>query len=145
MAVGAAFVTVGGILVGIGLSRVAGSHQDVWSSPWFDSGGVAVVVGILLVISTPLISWWRSRRHRPPVSHKGTESKASTSDHGTSAVSPLRLRLDDEDWRLSYRAVWSLGLKITATNITGKPIVLVDCQLRSEKGETQRPPLTPEV
>src|SRR5882672_2342343 len=98
MAIGGAFVAVGGILVGIGLSRTAGSHQDVWSSPWFDGGGAVVVVGVLLVISTPLISWWRSRRRRPPASHQGPEPDAPASEHGTSAVSPLRLRLDDEDW-----------------------------------------------
>lgn len=143
MAVGAAFVAVGGILVGIGLSRIAGSHQDVWSSPWFDSGGAVVVVGVLLVVSMPLISWWRSRRRT--ASHEGPCSDAPVSGHGTSAVSPLRLRLDDEDWRPSYRAVWALGLKVTVTNITGKPIIIVDRQLRSERGETQRPPLAPEV
>lgn len=145
MAVGAAFVAVGGILVGIGLSRIAGSHQAVWSSPWFDSGGVVVVVGVLLVVSTPLISWWHSRLRRPPTSHQGPESDAPVSDHGTSAASPLRLRLDDEDWRPSYRAVWALGLKVTVTNVTGKPIILVDYQLRNESSETQRPPLASEV
>ena len=104
-----------------------------------------MLAGLLLVVSTPLISWWRSSRDRPPASHQGSESDVQAADHGTSAASPLRLRLDDEDWRLSYRAVWALGLMVTVTNVTGRPIILVAYRLRSEPGETQRPPLAQEV
>jgi hypothetical protein len=66
-------------------------------------------------------------------------------DHEEQASSPLHLRLADENWRLSYNAVWVFGLAVSITNLTGKSIILAHYQLRSEPGETQRPQLAEKV
>lgn len=126
-------VTIGAALMGVGAVQTAGLHQNVWSNPWFDGGCALVAPGALLVI-TIIISWWRSWRRQPPAIHQRSEPDALMPDHDEQISSPLHLRLADENWRLTYNAVWVFGLAVSVINLTGKPIILVHYQLRSESG-----------
>ena len=143
-AAGSTLVTIGVALMGVGAVQTAGLRQDVWSDPWFDGGCALVAPGALLVI-TMIFSWWRSWRRKSSAIRRESEPDALMPDHEEQTSSPLHLRLADENWRLAYNAVWVFGLAVSVTNLTGNPIILVHYQLRSESGETQRPPLAEEV
>jgi hypothetical protein len=143
-AVSGMLAAIGGAFMGVGAVQTA-SSQDVWSNPWFDGGFAAVAVGALLVISATSASWWRVLRRRPPVIKQRSRPSAMILEHEPAAANPLELRLVDEDWQLSYRAVWAFGLAVCVTNTTDRPVVLANYHVRSEPGETQHPPFAQEV
>lgn len=119
-AVGGMLAVIGGTFVGVGAVQTAGSHQDVWSNPWFDGGCAVVALGFLLVISV-IVPWVRSWRRRPPA---------------------LLLLLGSEIWHPFYDVVWGVGLAVHIINRTSDPVTIVRCGLLSGSDVRQHPLLS---
>jgi hypothetical protein len=117
-AVGGMLAVIGSAFTGVGAVQTAGSHQNVWSSPWFDAGCAVLALATLLVMWA-IALWWRSR---PP-------------------ANPLELGLVGEDWQLFAGKAWAFGVQARATNNTDDQITLVDYRLLSRSDELQQPAL----
>jgi hypothetical protein len=125
-AIGGILAVIGSAFIGVGAVQTAGSHQDVWSNPWFDGGWVVLATGFLIAISV-IVSWWRSRRRRRP-----------------STVSPLLLILGSEKSRIFDNAIWAVGLALHIINQTGDPITIAQGKVLNGSHVTQHPLLTEE-
>jgi hypothetical protein len=119
---GVALATIGGVLMDVGSTQADSSHQDAWSSPWFDGGCMLVTCGVVLVAFALIASWRR-----------------------TPTPSPLLLRIVKEDWRLFSSAVWVLGLAVSATNFTNESIILTNYYLQCGPNMAERSPITQAV
>jgi hypothetical protein len=156
---GGTLVAAGGVLVGVGIAEEAGSHHSVSSDPWFSVGCALVALGLVLVFSTIVASWLRSRHpKRGPTIREHFEQGIPFPrglGRGLGALipdpvpspppSPLHLVVADESWKLLYNAVWAFGVAIRVTNLTEKPITLTHYYLQPLSGEGPRPPLAPQV
>jgi hypothetical protein len=161
---GVALATIGGVLMGLGVSENSSSGHLIWANPWFATGCVLLVCGIGLVLwmLTPVVLAAQRRRKRLPTVRETVKQgiphrpglgrglgalipDTPVAEPEPATPNPLRLKLVDETWRLVYNAVWVMGIEICITSRTDKPIILTQYYLQPHPGVGPRPPLADKV
>jgi hypothetical protein len=138
-AIGGMLAVIGSAFVGVGAVQTAGSHQNVWSNPWFDGGCAVLATGFLIAISV-IVPWWRSRRSLTP--DPGVAIQEPQADDQDS---PLHLLPQPGVWRLFAGTVWGFGIPVRVTNITEEPITLAHYRLLNGSGAAHRPQLAHDI